>query len=241
MKKEKLLRVENLYASYGKLEVLHDVDFNISSGDRTLLIGPNGAGKSTLLKSISGLHTEYSGNIHYKDKTLKDVPTHKRVEMGISYLKQEKDIFPGLTVSENLRLGGYYLKQNIFKERLEEIIEYFSILKKYFDKRAGLLSGGERRTLGIAMILIKEPELLLLDEPTAGLAPVTAKSIMQEIINLLDGKNIALVVVEHKLSLILDVIRDVSIMVQGKFKATGIPAEKIKENPEMLDKYYFNI
>lgn len=239
MNNNRLLQVTNLDASYGKLEVLHGVNFNILNGDRTLLIGPNGAGKSTLLKSISGLHNEISGKIQYKDKKLNGIPTHKRVKMGISYLKQERDIFPGLTVRENLRLGGYYLKQNTFNERLEEILEYFSILKEYFDKRAGLLSGGERRTLGIAMILIKEPELLLLDEPTAGLAPATAKSIMQEVINLLEGKNITLVVVEHKLSLILDIVRDVSIMVQGKIVADDVPAREIKENPKMLDEYYF--
>jgi len=239
MNNDGLLQVENLNASYGKLEVLHGVDFKVLNGAKTLLIGPNGAGKSTLLKSISGLHRNIEGNIKYKNITLNGVPVHKRVEMGISYLKQERDIFPGLTVRENLELGGYYLKQNAFNKKLEEILEYFSILKKYFDKRAGLLSGGERRTLGIAMTLIKEPELLLLDEPTAGLAPATAKSIMKEIVNLLEGKNITMVVVEHKLSLILDIVKDVSIMVQGKFEATGISAKKVKENPQMLDKYYF--
>ena len=179
-----LLKTENIFAGYGKREVLFGVDVKIDEGSSVLLMGPNGSGKSTFIKVIVGLLKPYKGKIFFKGEDISSLSVEKRINMGIGYLKQDRNIFPALTVRENLELGGYGLDSQGIKEGIERIFTYFPFLKEKLNIRAGLLSGGERQALAIGMVLMKRKEILLLDEPTAGLSPVAARKILESIMNI---------------------------------------------------------
>ncbi|MET1101340.1 MAG: ABC transporter ATP-binding protein [Pyrodictiaceae archaeon] len=178
---EDIVRIEGVDAGYGKFHVLFDVNLRIPRGEITVIVGPNGAGKTTLLNTIFGLTTVYKGRIVYKGEDITHVPPHRRAKMGMAYTLQLFNIFSNLTVRENLMLASYDLPANVVEERLKEIYELFPVLKERQNQKAGTLSGGERQMLAISISLIRSPELLLLDEPTAGLAPKLAKEVFQAI------------------------------------------------------------
>jgi len=239
MNKNGFLQIKKLFVTYDKKDVLQEVDFAIKLNEKVLLIGPNGAGKSTLLKTIAGILHAKEGKIIFQGKDITQFPTATRVKAGIVYLKQERDIFPSLTVRENLEMAGFYLDKVPFEDKLEEILNYFPILKDKLDKRAGLLSGGERRALGIGMVFIKEPKLLLLDEPTAGLAPSAASEILEQINRAQQKRNMTTIVVEHNLHLLMETVSRVLIMNQGNIVLDEPSPQKLIENPEILEKYFF--
>jgi len=211
-----LLKTENIFAGYGKREVLFGVDVKIDEGSSVLLMGPNGSGKSTFIKVIVGLLKPYKGKIFFKGEDISSLSVEKRINMGIGYLKQDRNIFPALTVRENLELGGYGLDSQGIKEGIERIFTYFPFLKEKLNIRAGLLSGGERQALAIGMVLMKRKEILLLDEPTAGLSPVAAKKILDSISVILSRSKVSMLIVEHNLKNILSVVNKVLIMVNGR-------------------------
>jgi len=211
-----LLKTENIFAGYGKREVLFGVDVKIDEGSSVLLMGPNGSGKSTFIKVIVGLLKPYKGKIFFKGEDISSLSVEKRINMGIGYLKQDRNIFPALTVRENLELGGYGLDSQGIKEGIERIFTYFPFLKEKLNIRAGLLSGGERQALAIGMVLMKRKEILLLDEPTAGLSPVAARKILDSISVILSRSKVSMLIVEHNLKNILSVVNKVLIMVNGR-------------------------
>jgi len=229
-----LLKTENIFAGYGKREVLFGVDVKIDEGSSVLLIGPNGSGKSTFIKVIAGLLKPYKGKIFFKGEDISSLSVEKRINMGIGYLKQDRNIFPALTVRENLELGGYGLDSQGIKEGIERIFTYFPFLKEKLNIRAGLLSGGERQALAIGMVLMKRKEILLLDEPTAGLSPVAARKILESIMNIKEEK--ALLIVEHNIKLILNRIDKNIILKNGKIiKVVG----KNEIFTEKIGKFFF--
>jgi len=202
-----LLQCKNIFASYGKKEVLKDAYLNIEKGSIVSLIGPNGSGKSTFLKVISGFLKIKKGNIIFNGKDITNLPPHKRVNLGIGYLFQGGSVFENLTVKENLRLSN---------EKFDLVFELFPELEKYLETRAGLLSGGLKQMLSISLILLKEPELLLLDEPSAGLSPALVEKLLQKIreINKNFGKTILLV--EQNIMQALKISDYVYLMSAGK-------------------------
>jgi len=159
-----LLEVKNLISGYGKLKVLHNVSLEVRERGITVVVGPNGAGKTTLLNSIMGIATVYDGIITYDGIDITKLPTHNISRLGIAYLPQMGNVFTELTVGENLRLASYLLDKSEVKERMDEVLNLFPILEKFINRRAGTLSGGERRMLAIAMALMRKPKLILLDE-----------------------------------------------------------------------------
>ena len=233
------LSISDIHAGYNKKEVLHGVSLVLKRNEIVSLIGPNGAGKSTLLKVITGILSQKKGSVSFKGKPIDDISVDRRVKMGIVYLRQDRDIFPSLLVRENLEMGGFYLSKSEFEKKIEEVVEFFPIIKNKLKRRAGLLSGGERRSLAISMVLMKEPELLLLDEPTAGLAPETAKEIIIGIGEICLKKSVTILVVEHNLSMIQNMIKRIMVMNQGTIVADSISPEIIKNSPQEIEKYFF--
>ena len=184
-----MLRIEGLNASYGSIQVLKNVSLKVPKGKVVSIIGANGAGKSTLLKSISGLIKISKGSIVYKDKNIAGMPANKVVGLGISQVPEGRQIFAHLSVLDNIHLGAYlYFKRNNrleIRKRVDRIYEIFPILETRSKQIAGTLSGGEQQMLAIARALMARPELLLLDEPSMGIAPL----IVREIFNVIQQLN----------------------------------------------------
>jgi len=224
-----LLQCKNIFASYGKKEVLKDAYLNIEKGSIVSLIGPNGSGKSTFLKVISGFLKIKKGNIIFNGKDITNLPPHIRVNLGIGYLFQGGSIFENLTVKENLRLSN---------EKFDLVFELFPELERYTETRAGLLSGGLKQMLSISLILLKEPELLLLDEPSAGLSPALVEKLLQKIreINKNFGKTILLV--EQNIMQALKISDYVYLMSAGKIiKESNDPLSFLET--EKFEKIFF--
>ena len=175
-----ILEIRNLVAGYGVQDVIFDVSLSIGSGEIVAVIGPNGAGKSTLLKVIAGIMTPRRGDILFKGNSLLGSSPWQITSRGIGWVPQENNIFSSLSVRENLEMGAYLVRGNI-TDRIEEVCELFPQLQKRMGQLAGSLSGGQRQMLAVARGLMTRPELLLLDEPTAGLAPNLVYTMLDQI------------------------------------------------------------
>jgi len=175
-----LLEINDIRAGYGEIEIIHGLSLYVNEGEIVSIVGPNGSGKSTLLKSIFALVDIMDGEINYQGELLNNLGTEKMIQKGLSFVPQTDNIFPSLTVHENLELGGYISKGKL-KDRLDLIYELFPPLVEKRKKRAGTLSGGQRQMVAFGRALIMEPKLLLLDEPTAGLAPMFIDLILDKV------------------------------------------------------------
>jgi len=202
-----IIELKNIYASYGKKEVLSDISIAVKKGEIVSLIGPNGAGKSTTLKVISGFLKPKSGKIIFKDKDVTNLSPWQRSKLGIAYLFQGGSIFENLTVIENLKLSN---------ENIETAFEIFPELEKYKKTRAGLLSGGLKQMLSISLILLKDPELLLLDEPSAGLSPALVEKLISKIKDINQKFNKTILLVEQNIVQALKISNRLYLMSAGK-------------------------
>ncbi len=176
-----ILELRNLIAGYGKVEVLHGISLQVHPGEIACVIGPNGAGKTTLLRSIFGLTDIKSGEIILAGEEFGGLKIHQRVRKGIALVPQERNIFPSLTVQENLELGVHGVGSGLLNENLETVLQRFPVLKERSTQQAGTLSGGERRMLAIGLGLMSNPKIMLLDEPSLGLAPKIVESLFTHI------------------------------------------------------------
>jgi branched-chain amino acid transport system ATP-binding protein len=175
------LRTENIFAAYRKKEVLRGVSLSVRQGEIVALIGPNGAGKSTLLKVVAGFLKPLNGEVWVNGNEITTLPPHERVECGLSYFMQGGKVFPNLTVSENLEMGSVTLPSEDRGEKVSAVLEVFRNLKDMLYRRAGLLSGGERQALALAMVFVKRPRILLLDEPSSGLSPKLVQEMLAKV------------------------------------------------------------
>jgi ABC-type branched-subunit amino acid transport system ATPase component len=235
-----MLRLENIRAGYGKKEVLHGVSFVVPKAKICAVLGPNGAGKSTLLKVIAGMIRPVEGKIYFEGEDMTDLPVHERVKKGIGYFMQGGQVFPSLSVLENLEIGANGLPSQEKRKAIEEVMELFPALQGLAKKRAGLLSGGQRQQLALGMILVKRPKLLLLDEPSAGLPPNLVKEIMQKIQIINQTFNITIVLVEQNIKNALDIANKVLILTNGQLQVEYEEPQKLIESGE-LEEIFFSI
>ena len=234
-----MLRTCTLNSGYGKLRVLFNVDFSAEPQRITVVVGPNGAGKTTLLNSITGLATIHSGKVLYGDTDITGLPPHKVARLGISYVPQMGNLFSNLTVEENLRVAGYLLPESKLLDRVELVYSMFPVLKNFRHRRAGTLSGGERRMLAIGMALIKEPTTMLLDEVTTDLAPIYVKKVLEKVVELRDSLKLTVVLVEQYALRALQIAEKAYLLVSGTVRYEGDPQELLR-HPE-LSKLYLGV
>ena len=230
-----MLKVEKLQVGYTGSEVLHSVDLEAADGEITILLGPNGAGKSTLLKTVIGLLQPTAGRLYAKDREITRANTGEIIRLGISYSPQGATLFPSMTVRENLEMGYYTLSNKEgLKAKLEEVGEVFPILKARMNQKAGLMSGGERQMLAIGRALISSPNLLLLDEPSAGLDPGKQAVIFDKLVAL-NKTGIAILLVEQNVEKALKIANRAYLMSSGNMKFGGDPA---KLTPTLLSSVF---
>lgn len=219
-----LLKVDGINTYYGHSHVLKNVSMQVSEGSLVSIIGANGAGKSTLLKAIIGLLMIESGHIHYKSADISRLPAHEIVKHGIGLVPEGRQLFGPLTVLDNLMLGTYKdsraTRNNHLRESLEGVFNLFPILKNRSRQNAGTLSGGEQQMLAIARALMSKPQLLLLDEPSLGLAPLVVQEIMRTLVKL-KKRGITLVLVEQNARLALAISDYTYVIDTGKMSTEG--------------------
>lgn len=216
-----MLKVENLSFSYGKIQAIRDVSFTLEKGTIMSIVGANGAGKSSLMKCIAGLLKPERGTISYHDKKLEPAP-HKVVEQGICLVPEGRWIFPNLTVEENLLLGGYTNRNR--ETSMKRAYEMFERLDERKKQRAGTMSGGEQQMLAIARGLMSNPEVILLDEPSLGLAPLIVNDIMSIIQNI-NREGISVLLVEQNARKALSIAHQACVLEQGRIVKSGTGAE----------------
>ncbi|MEK6826831.1 MAG: ABC transporter ATP-binding protein [Nanoarchaeota archaeon] len=216
-----MLQIKNLHSGYGELEVLKGIDISVKERELVALIGPNGAGKSTVIKSVFNIADVTKGDISFKGENIRKLKTHELIKKGISYVNQGRIIFDTLTIRENLEIGGDFIKDKEEKEkRINEIYKKFPILKERENKLAYGLSGGERQMLAIGRALMRNPSLLMLDEPSLGLSPRLQKEILN-IIKKLRDDGIAILIVEQNAKKAIDISDRIYLMEDGKIVLEG--------------------
>ena len=234
-----MLRIDGLNASYGSIGVLKDVSIRVPSGKVVSIIGANGAGKSTLLKSISGIMKIDGGRILYKERNIAGMPANRIVRLGISQVPEGRQVFAHLTVRDNINLGAYhYFKRSNrleIKERMERVYQMFPILEKRSKQIAGTLSGGEQQMLSIGRALMGRPELLLLDEPSMGIAPLVVREIFN-VIKQLNESGVTVLLVEQNARAALKVAHHSYVIERGEIVLEGLAAELL-DNPKVKEHY----
>ncbi len=234
-----MLRIEGLSAAYGSIQVLKNVSLKVPKGKVVSIIGANGAGKSTLLKSISGLMKISKGRIFYKDTNIAGIPANRIVGLGISQVPEGRQIFAHLSVLDNIHLGAYlYYKRNNrleIKKRIHRIHEIFPVLETRSKQIAGTLSGGEQQMLAIARALMAKPELLLLDEPSMGIAPLIVREIYS-VIQQLNESGTTVLLVEQNARAALKVAHHSYVLERGEIVMEGL-AEELLDNPRVKEVY----
>lgn len=246
---ENILRVENIVSGYGKLQIINGVDIYVNKGELVTIIGPNGSGKSTLIKTIIGLVDIYDGYVKImEDNGWLDIQTKKKqmrpdeiIRRGIplGYVPQLANVFHSLTVEENLKIGLISRKWDDYNEISQKMFKFFPILKERIHQKASLLSGGERQMLALARALMPAPKLLILDEPTAALAPNLAEEMLQLILNLRETAGVSILLVEQRAKRSLELSDRGYIMVTGKIVAEGSAKELLAE--DKIRKLYLGV
>ncbi len=194
-----MLRLEHINTGYDKRQVLFDVSLEVNRGDVALLVGSNGSGKSTLLKTVYGQCRVWSGKVFFEGEDITNLPPHKLLRKGIVYAPQKNNVFEQLTVKENLEISGLTLKgRGLFKERYAQVLEQFQVLKPFLKAFPMKMSGGERQQLVLAMALMHQPKLLMIDEPFTGLSPQGIMLISNALIQLRDIFSVTILMVEHR-------------------------------------------
>lgn len=231
-----ILKIDNIETYYGAVQALRGISLDVEKGEIVTLIGSNGAGKSTTLKSISGLAKVKTGNILFKESDITNRPPHTTNLLGMAHVPEGRRIFGGLTVKENLLLGAYSVKdKKLIEQRMEMGFELFPILKKRLEQKGGTMSGGEQQMLAIARALMMGPELLMLDEPSMGLAPIIVEQIF-EIILKLNAEGITILLVEQNAYQALSIAHRGYVIQNGAIVLSGTGKELI-DNDEIRDAY----
>ena len=232
-----ILQVRDLHAAYGKAEVLHGLSFDLHAGEVVTIIGPNGAGKTTLLGSLMGL-LHCQGDIVFNGREVHELPLEERVMLGLSLVPERRELFGSMPVEDNLLLGGYRrMRQGVsnWRDELAHVYALFPRLKERREQKAGTLSGGERQMLAVGRALMAKPQVLMLDEPSLGLAPLIVKEIFS-IIETLKADGVTIILVEQNARAALAVADQAHVLEMGQFGLSG-PAHELAHDPRVIDTY----
>jgi branched-chain amino acid transport system ATP-binding protein len=234
---EAMLTIEDLESGYGPMQVLWKPSLEVKKGAITALLGPNGVGKSTLLRTVLGSIVPWGGKISYEDHEITYLPTHRKVDLGITLVPEGRHLFGGMNVHENLIMGAYRKEalKNI-GESLELVYSLFPILRERDRQEAGTLSGGQQQMVTIARALMTKPKLIMLDEPSQGLAPILVGEVFETVKKLEQDVGLTILLVEQNAEATLDSSSYVYIMHEGQIRAQGT-AEEIKGSSEIREAY----
>ena len=220
-----MLALKNVSAGYGSFQALFDVSLDVNAGETVAVIGPNGAGKTTLLRVISRLIDATAGELSMEGKALGEVPAYKVIGHGIAHVPENRRLFPRLTVEDNLRMGAFLPSaREKYAERLARVYELFPRMQERRSQPAGTLSGGEQQMCAIGRALMSGPKLLLLDEPSAGLAPVVVQSIF-EVVKTMSAEGYTVLIVEQNIRQVLKVADRAYLLETGRIKSSGASEE----------------
>ena len=232
-----MLKISNVETFYGKIQALRGVDLDVNDGEIVSLIGSNGAGKSTLLMTISGVNKAKRGNIIFNGENIENKQPHRIVDMGICQVPEGRRIFSRLTVEENLRLGAHANeKGKYFENDIKEVYDLFPVLSDRKTQRGGTLSGGEQQMLAIGRALMSKPKVLLLDEPSLGIAPKLVNQIFVSIKNINKEKNVTIFLVEQNAKKALELADRAYVLVNGKVTIKG-PGQELLKNKDIQAAY----
>ena len=235
MTKETILELRDVKVHYGGVHALDGVNLSLGNGEIVALMGPNGAGKSTVLKAIFGL-APASGQILWHGSPIAPVP-HEVVGLGIAFVPQGRRVFTSLTVEENLEVGGFLVKdKKELRRRMGEVMKTFPVLQSKRRARSGTLSGGQQQMLAIARGLMTDPKVLLLDEPTLGLAPNIVREVFAKVREINERHGTSILVVEHNVKSLLSVVHRAYVLDKGKIVKEGTPKEL--EGSDILEKVF---
>lgn len=226
--REQLLSLKDIHVHYGGVKALNGASVSIDEGEVVALMGPNGAGKSTILKTIFGLAPIESGKVAWEGQDFKPV-SYEVVKRGISFVPQGRRVFKHLTVYENIEIGGWDVPPKQRKERIENVLELFPALRAKLKAKSGTLSGGQQQMLAIARGLMIDPKVLLLDEPSLGLAPKIVKEVFAKVKEINERRKTAIFVVEHNLKSLLEIATRAYVLDKGTIYAEGKPKDIIDQ------------
>ena len=231
-----MLELKNVSAGYGTFQALFDVSLEVRAGEAVAVIGPNGAGKTSLLRVISKVIDLNGGEIAMEGVSLNDVPAHKIIEMGIAHVPEHRRLFPRLTVEENLKMGGFIASaRSHFEDRLAYVYELFPRMKERRHQLAGTMSGGEQQMCAIGRGLMSGPKLLLLDEPSAGLAPVIVQQVF-DLVRRIRQEGYTVLIVEQNIQQVLKVVDRAYLLEVGQIKMSG-SSQDLLENDDVRRAY----
>lgn len=233
-----LLEVNGLCVNYGRIEAIRDITFTVEEGEIVTLIGANGAGKTTTMKTVSGLRPVRAGSIRFNGKDITHTPSHERPVLGISQSPEGRGCFVGMTVMENLEMGTYARpdrKTKAVKDDLERVFELFPRLKERSNQAAGSMSGGEQQMLAMGRALMAQPRLLLLDEPSMGIAPILVQRIY-ETIGEINRLGVSILLVEQNANYALDVSSRGYVLETGRVVLANA-SDKLRDDPEVQRAY----
>jgi len=234
-----MLKLSNVSAGYGSFQALFDASLEVNAGETVAVIGPNGAGKTTLLRVISRLIDATAGEMTMEAHSLNDVRSHEVIGYGIAHVPENRRLFPRLSVEDNLRMGSYVPSARArFAERLEQVYALFPRMRERRKQLAGTLSGGEQQMCAIGRALMSGPKLLLLDEPSAGLAPVVVQAIF-EVVRKMSAEGYTVLIVEQNVQQVLKVASRAYLLETGRIKISG-RADELREN-EAIKKAYLGL
>ena len=232
-----MLEIENLSAFYGQAQSLHEINFNVEQGMIVAVIGTNGAGKSTLMDSIMGM-VHWTGEIRLDGETLTNRKSAEITKKGVGYAPERAHLFPFMTVKENLLVGAYSKRNNI-NENLERVTQLFPVLKSRFNQETSTQSGGERQMVSLGRALMSSPRLLLVDEPTIGLAPKVCKEIAETLRKLNKEEGLTILITEQNINFALELAKQIHVIETGRIQISGNPEELMKD--EKLNRAYFGL
>jgi branched-chain amino acid transport system ATP-binding protein len=234
-----LLTVDHISSGYGNLQILDNVSIEAKPNQITVIVGPNGSGKSTLLKTIAGLTNIYQGNVTLDGKVISDLPPHEIARLGVAYLPQTESTFTNLTVAENFKMASYTVKSEDIPERTRMALEIFPRLSSYMNTKVSSLSGGERQMVAMSMALLRKPNTIMFDEPTANLAPIIATQVLNTISYLAQDPDVTILLVEQNATRALQIGQSAYLLVNGTTIFQGT-TKALLEHPE-LGKLYLGL